>query len=423
MQQNRLPGVPAPAPEVGKRFAAAGFELFLVGGAVRDQILGSSSDSEDIDLATDARPADILRLIEPIATATWRQGERFGTIGATVHGRELEITTYRSESYEPDSRKPVVGFGDDLRTDLSRRDFTINAMARDVVSGALVDPFGGVEDLVEKRLRTPLAPEISLDDDPLRMLRAARFAARLSLQFDRDLLESARRLARRLLIVSGERIFAELERLLLLPDPEIGLRFIWDAGVLSVALGDVPLPEYSSVASSVVAMRAEPPVDSAVRWAALCRLTGVDEVRLAASLRMSTVRRVELHRLLTTVLPDADDTPGLRRLLLDRGAGLPLRVVAVHRLVGAEPDDASAAFEDAYRRLLSEVTADRLRSPLGGGEVMELLGVAQGPIVGRALAHLEDLAVRHGPLSEDQARAALDRWNDSSSGSRPGENT
>ncbi len=396
-----LDSVPEAAQQVGAIFAEAGHQLYVVGGAVRDWLLGLSSAEDDIDLTTDARPPDVLKLIEPLATAVWRQGERFGTIGATVFGRDLEITTYRSELYDEDSRKPIVGFGDDLETDLSRRDFTINAMARSTVTGRLEDPYGGADDLRALMLRTPLSPEVSFADDPLRMLRAARFSARLGLEIDPSIVQAARELADRMEIVSGERIFGELDRLLSLPDPGPGLRFLWTTGVLSAALDRAPLPSFGTVADAVESMAVV--ADPAVRWAALCVLTGVDIDDLSTLLKVSNDRRRELAMLVNTDLADPDDRPGLRRQLLRPGLSEIRRVVERDRILASTDDDYLDRFVGAIEHLHRNEPAELLRSPLSGGDVLELFGLDPGPLVGRTIDHLESVAITSGPLGRDDA--------------------
>ena len=189
-------------------FAAAGHRLYVVGGTVRDLLLGDASftTADDIDLTTSARPDEIKACLNGVAEAVWTQGERFGTIGARIGDRVYEITTFRAESYTDDSRKPHVVYADDVETDLARRDFTVNAMALEVTSTApvLVDPHDGAIDLATKVLRTPLSPEESFSDDPLRMLRAARFITRLDLVPTDDLVAAVRDMAPRLAIVSAE---------------------------------------------------------------------------------------------------------------------------------------------------------------------------------------------------------------------------
>ncbi len=398
--------VPDAARRVGELFETAGFELFVVGGAVRDQLLGFGSFADDIDMTTNARPSDILKIVDPISTAVWRQGEKFGTIGATVFDRAVEITTYRSETYADDSRKPEVGFGDDLETDLSRRDFTINAMARSARTGELRDPFGGETDLTERVLRTPLSPAVSFSDDPLRMLRAARFAARLDLTMNEGIITAAIDLADRMSIVSGERIFAEIERLLGLPNPAPGLQFLWETGVLRASFDRAPLPSFATVNEPVGRLTSSEPIDTAVRWAVLCDLTGVDVDDLAKQLKMSTARTRDLEILTGTTIPDRDDTPALRRLILRVGPADVRRVVEVQRLTGALNESATAMFLQVFDALVSVEPVDALRCPLSGADVMELLRIEPGPLVGRVRSRLEALAIQRGPLSLEEAEQA-----------------
>ena len=206
------------------RFAAAGHRLYLVGGIVRDLWLDRAPrDHLDLDLTTDALPDQIKRLLAPVADALWLQGERFGTVGARIGDRPYEITTHRAEIYRDDSRKPEVHFSTAIESDLSRRDFTVNAMAVDAMTGVLVDPFDGAADLAARVLRTPLDVDTSFTDDPLRMLRAARFAAGYDLTPDPVVVDAMSRLRERLDIVSAERIRDELDKLLALPSPSVGL--------------------------------------------------------------------------------------------------------------------------------------------------------------------------------------------------------
>jgi len=397
-------GGPDPSRRLGELFDADGHQLYLVGGAVRDQLLGLRSLADDIDLTTDARPQQILAIIEPIATAVWRQGERFGTIGATVFGRAVEITTYRSETYDDDSRKPVVGFGDDLETDLSRRDFSINAMARNALTGELVDPHDGRTDLEEGRIRTPLSAEISFTDDPLRILRAARFASRLDFVLDPSLVAAATELSGRVSIVSGERILAELERLLALPDPTAGLRFLWETGVLSESLDRAPLPGFDTVADAIARMPSDRPVDAAVRWASICHLAGVDADELASLLRMSNERQRELEMLVSTSLPDPADPVQVRRRLVRPGLASMERVIAVAQLIGSHETTILDATWRALRERSEREPAEALASPLDGSEVIAELGIDPGPEVGRTLAFLVESAIMEGPLTGDRAR-------------------
>jgi poly(A) polymerase len=226
---------------LAERFHAAGHRLYLVGGTVRDLLVDSGKTDFDLDLTTDARPPEIKACLEGWADAIWTQGEKFGTIGAhkvnpeTGATRPYEITTFRAEAYTDDSRKPQVVFADEIEADLARRDFTVNAMALELTgddSGAaaamptLVDPFHGARDLATKTLRTPLGPEVSFSDDPLRMLRAARFIARYQLQPTVELVAAVKEMSNRLEIVSAERVRDELDKLMVVDHPTAGLWFL-----------------------------------------------------------------------------------------------------------------------------------------------------------------------------------------------------
>ncbi len=244
MIPERFQPVLADLAPLADRFAAAGHRLYLVGGVVRDLMAGRELGAHvDLDLTTDAHPPQIKQVLAGWADALWTQGERFGTIGARKADREYEITTHRAEVYTSDSRKPDVSFAEAIESDLSRRDFTVNAMALEVTSDtpALVDPFGGAIDLlVERRLRTPLAPEISFSDDPLRMLRAARFIAGYALEPAPELVAAVGEMAARLEIVSAERIRDEFDKLMTLDHPAPGLWFLVDTGLAEQFLPELP---------------------------------------------------------------------------------------------------------------------------------------------------------------------------------------
>ena len=230
------------AVELGERFAAAGHALHLVGGSVRDALLGRLGD--DLDLTTDARPEQVLALVEGWAEATWETGIAFGTVGLVKRGFRIEVTTYRAEAYAPDSRNPVVQYGDSLVDDLVRRDFAVNAMAVALpdwkAPDAFVDPHGGLEDLAARVLRTPGRPEDSFGDDPLRMLRAARFASQLGFAVAPEVVEAMRAMAGRLEIISVERIADELSKLLLGAHPRAGLELLVDTGLADHVLPELP---------------------------------------------------------------------------------------------------------------------------------------------------------------------------------------
>src|SRR5580704_17181645 len=248
--RGRVPSTPVPerfrpllaaTAELAERFRKADRTLYLVGGSVRDALFpASAADDPDFDLTTDARPDEIERLVRGWADDVWTQGARFGTIGCRRGSRVYEITTHRAEVYVPDSRKPEVTFGDDITVDLSRRDFTINALALRLPDMELIDPFDGLGDLAAGRLRTPLDPEVSFDDDPLRMLRATRFAARFSLEPDPALIEAVRRMHGRLSIVSAERIRDELDKIIMVDVPSRALWFVVRNGLADEFLPELP---------------------------------------------------------------------------------------------------------------------------------------------------------------------------------------
>ncbi len=275
------PVLEATAP-VAERFEVAGKRLYLVGGPVRDVIAGRPGGGEpspeaDIDLTTDATPDEIELLVGDLAEAVWTQGRRFGTIGFLRAGRRFEITTHRAEAYAPESRKPEVRFGNDIETDLSRRDFTVNAMALSLPELKLVDPFDGIGDIAARRLRTPLDPEVAFSDDPLRMLRAARFIAGYELEPDAALVKAVETERSRLEIVSRERIRDELDKLLLLPVPTEGLWFIVRTGLAeeflpelpALALEQDPIQRHKDVLAHTIAVVEKTSPDRTLRLAAL----------------------------------------------------------------------------------------------------------------------------------------------------------
>ena len=250
MVPERLSPVLRELEPLAARFHDAGHRIYLVGGTVRDLFVAGTGDDFDLDLTTDARPDEIKRCLDGWAEAVWTQGERFGTIGAQVtdpdrgRPRTYEITTFRAEAYTDDSRKPHVEFADDVETDLSRRDFTVNAMALELRAGGdapeLIDPFGGAVDLATKVLRTPMGADVSFNDDPLRMLRAARFIARFQLEPTPDVVAAVVELAPRLSIVSAERIRDEFDKLIVTDHPAAGLWFLVDTGLADQFLPELP---------------------------------------------------------------------------------------------------------------------------------------------------------------------------------------
>tara|TARA_B100001013_G_scaffold219172_1_gene133742 strand:+ start:3848 stop:5020 length:1173 start_codon:yes stop_codon:yes gene_type:complete len=383
--------------------------LYLVGGVVRDRLLGVDR-TPDLDLTTDAPPERIRELVDGVADTVWLQGERFGTVGIRLGDLTMEITTHRSEAYMGDSRKPVVRFSTDLYEDLARRDFTVNAMAVEVAERSLHDPHDGRGDLGRGILRTPLSPEESFSDDPLRMLRAARFVARYGLVPAEGLVGAARSLVGRMAIVSAERIRDEFFRLLEVEDPSPGVHLLAEIGLLDGLLPEVAALDVGerNRALEVVATATDDPV---LRLAVLAQSAGGMASRLV-DLRLSgtDVRRI-------AVLVDGADqivegsTDGswsdeeVRRLAVAVGPSLD-PVLEFVDLVGVETGDLVAVVE----RLGSVGEFDDLGPALDGDAVMVLLDLSAGPEVGEALSWLVDLRLREGRVAPDEAATRLVDW-------------
>ena len=376
---------------------------------MRDRLLGVDR-TPDLDLPTDAPPERIRELVDGVADTVWLQGERFGTVGIRLGDLTMEITTHRAEAYMGDSRKPVVRFSTDLHEDLVRRDFTVNAMAVEVVERTLHDPYDGRADLERGILKTPLPPEEAFSDDPLRMLRAARFVARYALVPAEGLVGAAQSLVGRMAIVSAERIRDELFRLLEVEDPSTGVHLLEEIGLL-----DVLLPEVAALgagvrnrALEVVATATDDPV---LRLAVLAQSAGGMASRLV-DLRLSgtDVRRI-------AVLVDGADqivegsTDGswsdeeVRRLAVAVGPSLD-PVLDFVDLIGVETGDLVAVVE----RLVSVGEFDDLGPALDGDAVMVLLDLSAGPEVGEALSWLVDLRLREGRVAPDEAATRLADW-------------
>ncbi|WP_419918726.1 CCA tRNA nucleotidyltransferase [Candidatus Poriferisocius sp.] len=393
------------ARELAERFVARGHRIYLVGGVVRDAIAGLPLGSAfDLDLTTDAQPGVVKSILEGWADTLWTQGERFGTVGARRGDRRVEITTHRTERYRPGSRKPDVIFADAIRVDLSRRDFTINSMAVELPSGGLVDPFDGAGDLVARRLRTPLDPAETFSDDPLRMLRAARFLAQLDLTAAPSLMVAMATMADRLDIVAHERIRDELDRLLALPNPGPGFGLLLETGLGERVLG--PVGDRAAALSRLSRVGDDP----MARLAALMAGGGsLDQVRAALVERRATnSTRRRVLAVLAAARGALDRPPRtlaeLRRWVIGAGSHLDQAVAVASTLgdVGTLATDVAA---------LREAEPDLGGPPvLDGGEIMTLLGLDPGPEVGAAVEELRRHRLDSGPLTLEEAHAHLLSW-------------
>ena len=451
----------APALDpLGELFADAGHELALVGGPVRDAMLGRAHN--DLDLATSARPDETERLLRGWADAVWDMGRAFGTIGCRKGPWQVEVTTYRSDVYDLGSRKPVVDFGDSLEGDLGRRDFTVNAMAVALPGRDFVDPYGGVVDLAHRLLRTPGRPEDSFSDDPLRMLRAARFAAQLGFTVDPAVIEAMTAMAARISIISAERIRDELAKLVLAPYPRAGLTLLVETGLAALVLPELPAlalerdehHRHKDVYEHTLTVleqsmdledRLGGP-DLVSRLAALMHDVGkprtrrflddgsvtfhhhdvvgakmtrkrLQALRFPGETVVAVATLVELH-LRFHGYRDGDWTDSaVRRYVRDAGNQLE-RLHVLTRADCTTRDRRKAErlrrsydeLEARIQRLSEEEELASIRPDLDGTQIMEILGIPPGPTVGQAYRFLLELRLDEGPKSEDQARAALLDW-------------
>jgi poly(A) polymerase len=443
-------------------FVADGHQLALVGGPVRDLLLGRTAP--DIDLTTDARPEVVRDLLKRWGDAWWEVGIAFGTVGARRGEHVVEVTTYRADVYRNDSRKPEVSYGDSLEGDLLRRDFAVNAMAVDLRTSAFVDPYGGLDDLAAGVLRTPGPPEVSFTDDPLRMLRAARFAAQLGFTVDAAALAAMRAMAGRIEIVSAERVRDELVKLLLAPRPRAGLGLLVGTGLAEHVLPELPrlaleIDEHHrhkdvyehtlTVLEQAIALEdtvgSDRP-DLVLRLAALLHDVGKPKTRrfepgggvsfhhhevVGAKLTRNRLRAlrfpkdvvedvstlVELHLRFHGYGTGAWTDAAVRRYVADAGPLLP----RLHALTRSDcttrnlrkAEALSRSYDDLearIARLREQEELDSIRPDLDGNAIMELLGVPPGPVVGRAWKHLKELRMERGPLSRADAEAELRAW-------------
>jgi poly(A) polymerase len=431
-------------------FVAAGRSLYLVGGTVRDARLGRPH--EDVDFATDAPPDETKSLIEPFATAVWLQGIEFGTVGAEVAGIRMEITTFRTERYEPGSRHPEVQFESEISADLSRRDFTINAMAIELPGKSLIDPFGGLADLEIKLIRTPGPADASFTDDPLRMLRAFRFASQLKFRIDKAALDAIEELKGLIESVSAERVRDELVRLLVGAAPGEALKLADATGLTDLFLPELgslklqqdPVHRHKDVFQHTLAVieRTEP--DHVLRLAALFHDVGKPKTRrigpegvsfhhhevVGAEMAAKRLRALRFdnatvhavseiirlhHRFHTYRLGWTDSA--VRRYVTDAGpllekldklvrADCTTRNVAKARELAGRMDELEARIGELAER----EELDRMRPELDGAQIMAYLGVDPGPTVGRARDFLLEVRLDDGEIGEDAAFAKLDEW-------------
>ena len=447
--------------ELGARFAAAGHELALVGGPVRDAFLGRRSP--DLDFTTTATPDEILQLIKPMVDAHWDIGREFGTIGARIGDDHIEITTYRADKYDLDSRKPEVAFGKDLTEDLLRRDFTVNAMALRLPEKVFVDPFNGLRDLMDGVLRTPGKPEDSFSDDPLRMMRGARFVAQLEFEIEPETFAAMSSMAERIEIISAERIHDEFVKLMKAKNPRLGLEVLVDCGLAALVLPELPALKlevdehhhHKDVFEHTLTV-----VDQAIDYEKDYRLEGDFVLRFAALMhdigkpatrklepgggvsfyhhdlvgaklakkRMQALRfdndtikavclLIELHLRFFGYSDQAWTDSAIRRYVRDAGDQLQ----RLHALTRADvttrnkrkADRLSHAYDDLEQRIAviaEQEELNAMRPDLSGEDIMRILDLKPSRDVGEAYNYLLELRIEEGPLGPDEAEKRLLAW-------------
>ena len=451
--------IPPVADELASRFEAAGHRLYLVGGPVRDALLGRTV--VDLDFTTDARPPEVLRLLAGWADAVWDTGIQYGTVGARRGDAIMEITTFRADAYDRVSRNPSVAFGDSIEDDLLRRDFTANAMAVALPSREFIDPYGGLAAVARGWLDTPATPQESFGDDPLRMMRAARFVSQLGFTPAPRVVDAMRAMAAELARITPERVQAELSKLLLGSYPRRGIELLVDTGLADHVLPEVPamrleIDEHHQhkdvyhhslvVLDQAIALESPGEPDLVLRLAAL-----LHDIGKPATRRFEPAGGVSFHhhevvgakmararlRALRYPREVVDDVARLvflhlrfhgygrgewtdsavRRYVTDAGDLLP----RLHKLVRADCTTRNRRKADALQRTYSSLEARiarlqaeedlaRVRPDLDGNAIMALLGLQPGPLVGQAWRHLKELRLDRGPLGHDEAEAELLGW-------------
>lgn len=452
------------ALEAGELFNRAGFELSLVGGPVRDLFLGEIS--VDLDFTTNASPDQTLEIVKGWADATWEIGKEYGTIGIRKGNEMVEITTYRAEKYDADSRKPLVAFGTELVDDLFRRDFTINSMALRLPSLELVDPFGGQRDLAEGIIRTPGTPQASFSDDPLRMMRAARFASRLDIDVAPEIFEAMTDMAQRITIISAERVRDELVKLMCGKAPRRGIDLLVESGLASYVLPEIPalkleIDEHHrhkdvyqhslKVMEQAAALETGPEgqvpgPDFILRFAALMHDVGkpatrkfeqngavsflhhdvvgaklttkrMRELRFDKDTIKAVSRLVELHMRFYGYGDAGWSDSAVRRYVRDAGELLE----RLHRLTRADvttrnkrkANRIASAYDDLERRiteLAEQEELNSMRPDLDGEQIMDILGIKPGPLVGKAYKFLLNMRLDEGALGQEEATRRLLKW-------------
>jgi len=451
------------ADELAKLFAKAGHSLYLVGGSVRDMMLRRLSS--DLDFTTDARPDQVLKIVSAWGDAVWDVGIAFGTVGVTKQGMTLEITTFRADSYDRVGRNPEVTFGDSIEGDLLRRDFTVNAMAIDLANKTFVDPHGGLQALQDKVLDTPATPQESFADDPLRMLRAARFSAQLGFTAAPRVVDAMSSMAEEIDRITAERVQTELSKLLLADDPRPGIELLVDTRLADRVLPEVPgmrlaIDEHHQhkdvyqhsltvLAQAIDLEKSHEPTsepDLILRLAALLHDIGKPATRefqpgggvsfhhhevVGAKMARKRLRALKFSK---EIVQDVSQLvflhlrfhgygkgewtdSAVRRYVTDAGDLLP----RLHKLVRADCTTRNrkkaaalqATYDDLERRIeaiQAQEDLDRVRPDLNGEEIMRILGLKPGPDVGKAWKHLKELRLDRGPLEHDEAVAELKKW-------------